>query len=65
MSVLSRKNKVVQMSLKSFISRYPGYLWLFRSWGLDLDDPDYIVRVDLRSGAFEVGYPSDTWRLTC
>ncbi len=51
-----------------FIKFYPDYVHYLKSWGVDLTDPDYIIRVQYREDGsinqMEVGYATDKWHLT-
>lgn len=58
---------VHEWPLGLFKKFYPDYLHYLKSWGVDLSDPDYIVRVEYREDGsinqMEVGYATDKWKL--
>ena len=52
--------KYIQMSLKSFVCRFPSFP--IPSF-IDTNDNDYIVRICPSDGSVEFGYISDSWRI--
>ena len=58
---------VHEWPLGLFIKFYPDYLHYLNKFGVDLTDPDYIVRVEYREDGsvneIEVGYATDKWHL--
>ena len=49
--------------LKTAVLLYPFIVPFLRSTGVDIDDPDYVCRID-GNGTFEFGYRSDSvWTL--
>lgn len=51
-----------EFSLPEFLRVYPSFAPQIIRLGLDITDPEYIVRVSERG--LEIGYPSDDWLLS-
>lgn len=58
---------VKEWPLGLFKKFYPDYMDLLADVGIDISDPDYIVRVQYHDDGtilqFEAGYVSDEWHL--
>lgn len=58
---------VHEWTIGMFKKFYPDYIHYLTSKGVDLSDPDYIVRVEYREDGsinfLEVGYATDKWQL--
>lgn len=58
---------VKEFDVPTFAKFYPDYTEILKHLGLDLTDPEYVIRVRYKSDGtvdqYEIGYVNDKWFL--